>query len=682
MNREEAKKRIIGLTDEINRHNYNYYVLSKPTISDYQFDMLLEELIALEKQFPDLAEPDSPTRHVGGDITREFKQVRHKYPMLSLGNTYSEEEIRDFEDRVHKLIGDDVEYVCELKFDGVAIGLTYRDGLLVQAVTRGDGVQGDDVTTNVKTIHSIPLRLHGSGYPDEFEIRGEIIMPHQSFERLNAQRIEEGEEPFANPRNSASGSLKLQDSRETAKRKLDCYLYYLPGGNLPCSTHYDCLQAAGSWGFKISAFMAKCRNISEIFEYINTWNISRFELPFNIDGVVIKVNSLRQQEMLGYTAKSPRWSIAYKFKAERVSTKLISVDFQVGRTGTVTPVANLEPVLLAGTVVKRATLHNADVMESLGLHNGDHVFVEKGGEIIPKIISVDPEYRDPGAAQIGFITTCPECGTPLVRKEGEAAFYCPNESGCPPQIKGKLEHFISRRAMDIDTLGYEKIQLLYDKGLVKDVADIYDLTEEKLLGLEKTYESEEGKKGKKISFREKTVSNILKGIEASKNAGFERVLYAIGIRYVGETVAKKLAVHFGSVDNLVKASFEELTEAEEIGEKIAQSILSFFSVPINIEVIRRLREKGLQFEVKSRQSVLKSNRLEGKTFVVSGVFEGYSRDEIKQMIEDHGGKNTGSVTSKTSYLLAGENMGPEKRKKAESLKITILPLAEFLKMIE
>ena len=682
MNKEEAKQRITELTDQINRHNYNYYVLAKPVVSDYDFDMLLEELIRLETEFPEFASPDSPTRRVGGEITKEFRQVRHKYPMLSLANTYSEEDVKDFEERIHKIIGEEVEYVCELKFDGVAVGLTYRDGILSQAVTRGDGVQGDDVTTNVKTIRSIPLRLLGSGFPEEFEMRGEIILPHESFERMNAERQEEEEEPFANPRNAAAGTLKMQDSKEVARRKLDCILYYVFGDNLPFATHYESLVAARSWGFKTSTAIAKCRNIDEIFEYINNWNTGRFELPFNIDGVVIKVNSLAQQQLLGFTAKSPRWAIAYKFKAERVTTKLLSVDYQVGRTGAVTPVANLAPVQLAGTTVKRATLHNADVMASLDLQHDDFVFVEKGGEIIPKIISVDLEQRISGTEPYTFITTCPECKTPLIRNEGEAAWYCPNESGCPPQIKGKLEHFISRKAMNIDSLGEGKIELLFDRDLVKNISDLYDLRSEQLLGLEKTYPATDGKREKKISFREKTVQNIMAGIEKSKSVGFERVLFAIGIRYVGETVAKKLATHFESIGNLMKASREELIEAEEIGEKIAQSIIDYFSVQKNLETIERLKQHGLQFEMKAGDTPKKSDKLSGKSFVVSGVFQKFSRDDIKAMIEEHGGKNVGSVSSKVSYLLAGENMGPEKRKKAQALNIPVITEDDFFKMIE
>lgn len=681
MNREEARQRIGQLTAEINLHNHNYYDLSMPTITDYEFDRLLEELIRLEKEFPEFADPASPSQRVGGGIIKEFLQVRHTYPMRSLSNTYSEEEVRDFESRVHKLLGEDTEYICELKFDGVAIGLTYRDGVLVQAVTRGDGVQGDDVTTNVRTIHSIPLRLQGDNYPSLLEIRGEIILPRKSFENINRKRLEEEEEPFANPRNAASGSLKMQDSKEVARRRLDCYLYYLPG-DVPFSTHYECLMAAKKWGFNISKYMAKCRNIDEIFSFINTMNESRHELPFNIDGIVIKVNSLQQQKELGYTAKSPRWAIAYKFKAERVITRLLSIVYQVGRTGAVTPVANLQPVLLAGTVVKRATLHNADIIASLDVRIRDMVYVEKGGEIIPKIVGVDLDQRPASAESVVFAKNCPECGTPLLRNEGEAAHYCPNEAGCPPQIKGKLEHFISRKAMNIDSLGEGKIGILYDNKLVANVADLYDLRADQLLGLEKVYEATENKKEKKISFREKTVENILKGIERSKETGFERVLYAIGIRFVGETVAKKLAAHFISIDLIMKATFEELKEAEEIGEKIAGSILDFFKEPKNQEIIRRLKEKGLHFEIREEEKILKSEKLKGMTFVVSGTFEKFSRDEIKKEIEIHGGKNAESISSRTTFVLAGENMGPEKLKKANSLKIPVISESDFLRMLD
>ncbi len=677
----EAKNRIAFLSEEIRKHNYNYYILSRPVISDYDFDMLMEELIRLENEFPDLREPDSPSLQVGGEITREFKPVTHKYPMLSLGNTYSEEEIREFEARIHKLIGDDVEYVCELKFDGVAIGLTYRHGRLSQAVTRGDGVQGDDVTANVRTIRSIPLRLRGSGFPDEFEIRGEVILPHASFEKMNAQRSAEGEEPFANPRNAASGSLKMQDSGEVARRNLDSFFYYLPGRDLPYKTHYECLMAAKSWGFKVSEFAVRCKSIGEITDYLETWEKEREHLPFDIDGVVIKVNDLRQQEMLGYTAKSPRWAIAYKFKAERAATRLLSVSFQVGRTGAVTPVANLQPVLLAGTVVKRATLHNADVIASLDVRTGDTVWVEKGGEIIPKITGVVQEQRSPDAFPFGFITRCPECGTPLLRNEGEAAWYCPNETGCPPQIKGRLEHFISRKAMNIESLGEGKIEVLFDNSLVRNAADLYDLTYDRLFGLEKILPPGDDGKERRISFREKTVENILKGIEASRKTGFDRVLYALGIRYVGETVARKLAVHFGSIDSLAAADHQTLTEAEEIGDRIARSLTGWFADEQNRGLLARLKAAGLRFTLDEPLVARISDKLAGKTFVVSGVFTRFSRDELKKAVEAHGGKNTGSVSAKTSYLLAGENMGPEKRRKATKLGVPILSETDFLAMI-
>ncbi|MFZ4522547.1 MAG: NAD-dependent DNA ligase LigA [Bacteroidales bacterium] len=681
MEESEVKERIRVLADEIRRHNHNYYVLSKPTIGDFEFDMLLKELTSLEKEYPELAEPDSPTQHVGGGITKEFRQVEHKYPMLSLGNTYSEEEISDFEQRIHKIIGDEVEYVCELKFDGVAIGLTYQQGRLVQAVTRGDGIRGDDVTSNVKTIRSIPLKLHGNGFPDQFEIRGEIILPHASFKKMNDQRLEDGEEPFANPRNAASGSLKMQDSAEVGRRNLDAFFYYLPDNNLPFNTHYECLMAAKSWGFKISDFAVKCKTSEDIFDYLQTWNVARHELPFDIDGIVIKVNDLKQQELLGHTAKSPRWAISYKFKAEQVSTKLLSVVFQVGRTGAVTPVANLQPVQLAGTVVKRASLHNAGIIATLDVRIGDTVFVEKGGEIIPKIIGVDLEKRVGGASILEFISHCPECGTALVRTEGEAAWYCPNENGCPPQIKGKLEHFISRKAMNIDSLGEGKIEILFDNGLVHNCSDLYGLTYDSLIGIEKAYDATDDRKERIVSFRDKTVVNILKGIEVSKQTTFDRVLYALGIRFVGETVAKKLTAHFISIDHLAAANYEALVEVEEIGEKIAQSILYWFSVPKNIELIDRLRSSGISFIMDESLESRLSDKLAGKTFVVSGVFENFSRDELKKAIEAHGGKSTGSISAKTTYILAGENMGPEKRKKAEKLGVAIISESDFISLI-
>ena len=682
MLKEEAKLRIDALRKELNEHNYYYYVLSHPLISDYDFDMLMNELINLERDFPEFIDSNSPSQRVGGEITKEFQQVKHKYQMLSLSNTYSFEELKEFDERVKKVIGDNFEYVCELKYDGLSIGLTYVNGQLKHAVTRGDGEKGDDVTANVKTIKSIPLELHGNDYPDEFEIRGEIIMPHKSFERLNKEREEIGEEPFANPRNAASGSLKMQDSREVAKRGLDCYLYYLLGKKLPAESHYNNLIKAKDWGFKISEYMVKCENIEGVFDYIKSLEKEKDNLDFDIDGAVIKVNSYQHQEMLGFTAKSPRWAIAYKFKAERVSTKLLSVDFQVGRTGAITPVANLQPVQLAGTVVKRATLHNADQIEKLDMYDGDFVFVEKGGEIIPKIISVDESKRDMSSLnKIQYISHCPECGTLLVRKESESIHYCPNEEGCPPQIKGKLEHFISRKAMNIDSLGEGKIEILFDKGLVRNVADLYNLTYENLIGLEKEYIIDDEKK-RIVKFREKTVENILKGIAESKNVPFERVLFSIGIRYVGETVAKKIAIHCRNINALVNSSVDELTEIDEVGSKIAESIVSFFGNNKNIELIEKLKASELQFETSEGLKLLITDKLQGKSFVVSGIFTKFSREQLKKIIEENGGKNVSSISSKTNYVLAGDNMGHEKKKKATSLNIPMISEDEFLKMLE
>ena len=679
MNEQEAKTRIGQLTRELQQHNYNYYVLAKPIISDYDFDQLLKELEVLEKQFPQYRLPDSPTLRVGGDITKEFKTVKHRHPMMSLSNSYSEEEIREFINRVTKAVGNDVEFVCELKYDGVAISLTYENGVLVQAVTRGDGVRGDDVTNNIKTIKTIPLRLQGA-YPEELEVRGEIFMPHAGFNRLNNEREEIGDAPFANPRNATAGSIKMQDPKEVAKRPLDCIIYYVPQELPGIETHYDAIRYVGSLGIKTSNNIALCRKEEEIFEFINDWNIGREHLPYDIDGIVIKVNNLALQKKLGYTAKSPRWAIAYKFKAERAETLLTSIDYQVGRTGAVTPVANLQPVQLAGTVVKRASLHNADIIAQLDVRIGDTVYVEKGGEIIPKIVGVNLNKRPAGAEPVHFIDHCPECNTPLVRKEGEAAYYCPNEESCPPQIKGKLEHFISRKAMNIDSLGEGKIEMLFDNGLVKNVADLYDLSYNQLLGLEKTIPADENKKEKKISFQEKTVQNILKGIDNSLAVPFPRVLYALGIRYVGETVAKKLAARFKSIDKLQQATYDELTAVEEIGEKIAESVIQWFQKPVHLEIIRRLKEKGVQMEL-IEETTNVSDVLKGKSFVVSGVFERHSRDEIKNLIEQHGGKNTGSVSSKTDYLLAGDNMGPAKKEKADKLGIPIISEEDFEKMI-
>ena len=682
MDRETAKRLIDKLTQEINKHNFDYYSLSVPTISDYDFDMLLEELVRLEKEFPELALADSPTKRVGGEVTKSFRQIVHKNPMLSLSNTYSEEEVEEFDQRVRKLLGgEDFEYVCELKYDGLAIGLTYKDGMLLHAVTRGDGEKGDDVTTNVKTIKSVPMRLFGGDFPEEFEIRGEIVMPRAEFERLNEERADIGEAPFANPRNAASGSLKMQDSAEVAKRALDCYLYHMIGDKLPFGNHYENLMKTRDWGFKIPIYMVKCKSSQDIFGFIHEWNEAREKLPFDIDGIVIKVNSFEQQRKLGFTAKSPRWAIAYKFKAERVSTKLISIVYQVGRTGAVTPVANLEPVQLAGTTVKRATLHNADQIGRLDIREGDRVFVEKGGEIIPKIVDVDASSRTMFSEPLRYITHCPECGTELVRKDGEAIHYCPNENGCPPQIKGKIEHFISRKAMNIDSLGEGKVEILFDKGLVKNVADIYDLSYESMIGLEKEYVPESGEKVRVVKFREKTVENILKGVEDSKKVPFERVLFALGIRYVGETIAKKLATHFKNIDELEKADFDELKEAEEIGEMIAGAVRGYFNNVENLGIIVGLKEKGLQFSIDESAYEKLSDKLEGKTFVVSGVFS-KPREEIKEMIALHGGKNSGSISSKTSFVLAGENMGPEKRKKAQQLNIPVISEDEFFKMLE
>lgn len=680
MTKEESKKRIDILTTELNEHNYNYYVNSAPTISDYEFDMLLKELENLEKAFPEFALPDSPTKRVGGEITKEFKQVVHLYPMLSLGNTYSEQELTEFTNRVKKTIGGDVEFVCELKYDGVAVGLRYENGRLMQAVTRGDGEKGDDVTANIKTIRSIPLKLRGSGFPETFEIRGEVMLPHSSFKKLNEAKTEIGEAPFANPRNAASGSLKMQDSRQVSERNLDCFLYFILGENLPYNNHYDSLTEARKWGFKIPMFMAKCRTNEDIFDFINYWDKERDNLPFDIDGVVVKVNDFGLQQELGFTAKSPRWAISYKFKAERVSTKLLSISYQVGRTGAVTPVANLVPVLLAGTTVKRASLHNADIISKLDVRVGDMVFVEKGGEIIPKIIGVDISKRLPDAQIVTFAQNCPECGAALIRAEGEAAFYCPNENGCPPQIKGKLEHFISRKAMNIDSLGEGKIELLFEKGLIGNVADLYDLKESDLLGLEKVLPATDDKKERKVSFQKKTTENIINGLRASVSVPFQRVLFALGIRYVGETVAKKLAEHFRNINNIQKANFAELIFVSEIGAIIAESVVNFFGKESNLQIIERLKVKGIQFEMEEK-ALTKSGKLAGKSFVVSGVFSNFSRDEIKNVIEENGGKNVGSISAKTDFVLAGENMGPAKLEKATQLGVKIISETEFIEML-
>ena len=686
MTKEEARNRIAELSDTIEYHNRRYYILNQPSISDYEFDMLMEELISLEKLFPEYALPSSPTKRVGGDLTKEFPTVRHRYPMLSLSNSYNRGEIVDFIKRIEKTIDEPVEFVCELKFDGVSISLTYEDGILTRGVTRGDGAQGDDVTTNVKTIRSIPLKLKGD-YPNFLEMRGEIIMPHDSFRNTNREREELGLPLFANPRNAAAGTIKLFDSREAANRRLDNYCYYMMSDNIPYETHYESLMAAREWGFNISNHIALCKNIDEIEDFINYWDTERKNLPFDIDGIVIKVNSFAQREILGLTAKSPRWAIAYKFKAEQVKTRLLSVDFQVGRHGTITPVANLQPVQLAGTTVKRATLNNADFIKQLDLHYNDIVKVEKGGEIIPKIVGIDVESRNDEQSEVQFIERCPECGAKLIQNEGEAAWYCPNSSGCPPQIKGKIEHFISRKAMNIESLGEGKVQVLFDNNLIKNYADLYDLTYEKMFGLENVvvinddFNLQDNPKTRKVSFKEKTVNNILKSLQKSKEVPFARVLFALGIKEVGEVTAKILANTFGDIDAIASASVEELQEVNTVGVTIAESIRNFFDKPENIIIIERLKKAGLQFN-NEKKAVSESQALAGKSIVVSGVFSSFSRDEIKQLIEYHGGKNSSSISSKTDFLLAGEKMGPEKKKKAEALNVKIINEDEFLKMIE
>lgn len=684
MNEEQAKEQIEQLTQELNHHNHLYYVKAQPVISDYEFDMLLEQLKKLEADFPQYASPNSPSKRVGGDITKNFPTVKHKYPMLSLENSYSIEDIADWEKRLKKLVDGEVEYVCELKYDGVAIGITYTGGELSHAVTRGDGVEGEDITPNVRTIRSVPLKLTGQGFPAEFEIRGEIFLPRASFEKMNKEREEAGEPLYANPRNTAAGTLKQQDSAIVAKRGLDSFLYGFYSENNPFRNHYESVTTCAAWGFKTPApekkFIALCKGIDEIIEFINYWDETRRKLDFDIDGIVIKVNDYRQQEELGFTAKSPRWAIAYKFKAETVSTVINSISFQVGRTGAITPVANLQPVLLAGTTVKRASLHNADQIEKLDIRPGDTVYVEKGGEIIPKVIGVDLAKRPENSEPFQYITHCPECGTGLVRTEGEAQHYCPNDMGCRPQILGKIEHFIGRRAMDITSIGGETISGLYDKGLVKNYADLYNLDFDQLIGLELTVgEAEEEGPVKKRSLQKKSVENILAGIEASKQVPFERVLFAMGIRYVGETVAKKLAKHFKNIDNLRAANLEQLQEADEIGEKIAQSITAFFSDPANNQLAERLRTAGLQMETVADES--HSDKLKGITIVVSGTFSHFSRDAIKESIEKNGGKVASGISKKTNFVLAGADMGPSKLQKANDLGVKIISEDEYLAMI-
>ena len=662
-----VKDKIKALREALEQHNYNYYVLSAPTISDREFDEMMKELQILEEAHPEYADPHSPTQRVGSDLSKEFEQVVHKYPMLSLGNTYSEDEVKDFYERIARDLNEPFEIVAELKYDGTSISLTYEDGRLVRAVTRGDGTRGDDVTANVKTIRSVPLKLMGDRYPATFEIRGEILLPWAEFDRLNMEREEQEEPLFANPRNAASGTLKQQNPAVVAARKLDAYFYYLLGEELPAETHFDNLEAARSWGFKIPNVIRVCNSLEDIYDYIAYWDVERKNLPVATDGIVLKVNSLRQQRNLGFTAKSPRWAIAYKFQAERAVTRLNSVSFQVGRTGAVTPVANLEPVLLAGTTVKRASLHNADIIEGLDLHLGDKVFVEKGGEIIPKIVGVDVEARGLLVGdKVRFIRSCPECGTPLMRPEGEAAHYCPNEAGCPPQIKGKIEHFVTRRAMNIN-MGPETVEDLYEAGYIKDTADLYTLEIADLLRLER--------------WADKSARNLMASLEESKQVPFERVLYGLGIRFVGETVAKRLVSAFHSMEQLEQASFEDLTAVDEIGERIARSIIAYFADERNRTLVNRLMEYGLQMSVPEEKLANRSEKLKGLSIVISGTFAKHSRDEYKAMIEQHGGKNSGSVSGKTDYILAGDNMGPAKLEKAAKLGVKIINEDEFLNMI-
>lgn len=678
MNKDQAKERIAKLSKELNEHNHRYYVLDEPTVSDFEFDKMLEELMRLEKEYPELLSPDSPSQRVGGTVTKEFKSVKHRYPMLSLGNTYSEEELHDFDERIRKAIGEKLEYVCELKYDGVSISMRYEDGHLVQAVTRGDGEKGDDVTANIRTIRSVPLKLIGKGYPAEFEVRGEIFMPKKVFLKINEQiRSEMTEDGFSeeeifekllkNPRNATSGTLKQQDSKMVAARRLDCYFYSLLGEQLPANSHYENLLAARKWGFKVSPHMEKFSSLQGVQRYLDRWDKERHDLDVETDGVVIKVNAYDQQQFLGFTAKSPRWAIAYKFKAAQAVTELLSISYQVGRTGAITPVANLKPVFLAGTTVKRASLHNADIIEKLDVRIGDHVFVEKGGEIIPKITAVDLSKRPASSKPVAYITTCPECGTKLVRREDEAAHYCPNYTGCPPQIVGNIVHFAARRAMDIDSLGAETIEALYTAGLIRNFADIYDLKEEDLLKMER--------------MGEKSAENLLKGIEASKAIPFERVLYAIGIRHIGETTAKKLAYSFKNIEVLMKADEQQLLEVGDVGEVIARSVVEYFASPKNREIIDRLKKKGLTFELSEEALANTSEKLKGMTFVVSGVFTKFSRDDLKKAIEKNGGKVSGSVSGKTSFIVAGENMGPEKLKKAEKLGVKVISEDDFSNMI-
>jgi DNA ligase (NAD+) len=666
MKKSEAKERIEKLRMEIEEHNHRYYVLNQPLITDFEFDILLNELDTLEKKFPEFNSWNSPTRRIGSDLTREFEQYEHKYPMLSLGNTYSEEELRKFDAGIKKNTSESIEYVCELKFDGASISITFKNGTLFRAITRGDGNKGDDVTLNVKTIKSIPLKISEKPIPEEFVIRGEILMPGAVFKRLNGERQKAGITPFANPRNAAAGTLKLLDPRIVATRSLDCMVYFLLAEELPFDNHYENLKKASEWGFRVADSIRLCRNIDEVFQFISFWESERKNLPYDTDGVVVKVNSLKLQEELGFTAKSPRWAIAYKYKAEEASTRLLSVTFQVGRTGTVTPVANLEPVLLSGSTVKRATLHNADHIANLDLHLNDMVFVEKGGEIIPKIVGVDLSFRTEKSKKVVFIESCPECGTALFKNEGEANHYCPNYLHCPPQIKGRLEHFISRKAMDIDGLGEETIDLLFSKNLIRNFSDLYDLRNEQLVPLER--------------LGEKSASNILKSIKKSVDTPYQRVLFALGIKHVGETVAKTISGRFRTIDELINATPDQLTSVHEIGPKIAASIITYFSDDENLQIIERLRSNGVKFFA-DKETSLAGNILNGKTIVISGIFQKHSRDEYKEIIEKNGGKNSTSVSGNTSFILAGENMGQSKKEKAEELKVPLMSETDFLKEI-
>lgn len=666
----EAKAQIETLSAELKQHNYNYYVLAQPSISDIDFDKKLKALAALEKQFPELLDPNSPTQKVGGEITKEFETVKHQWPMLSLGNTYNEQDLLDFDQRIQKAIGNNFEYVVELKFDGLSISLSYENGKFVRAVTRGDGTQGDVVTNNIKTIHAIPHHLKPGNYPDMFEIRGEVFMHKKAFERLNQERLDNGEVTYANPRNFASGTVKLQDSAEVAKRPLDCFLYFFYAHKNQFKTHWESLQTVKQWGFPVCEHTALCSNIQEVLAFIKTWETERFKLSYDIDGIVLKVNSFAQQEELGFTAKSPRWAISYKYKAASAETILESVGYQVGRTGAVTPVAHLKPVLLAGTTVKRATLHNANEIARLDLYEGDTIFVEKGGEIIPKITGVNLDKRRPDLKPVIYATNCPRCGTFLVRKEGEAAYYCPNDEGCPPQIVGKIQHFIGRKAMNIEGLGDETIESFYKKGFLQHISDLYELDKhiDELRTLER--------------FGEKSIANMVQGLEKSKEMPFEKVLFGLGIRFVGETVARKLARFFKTIEALQQATFEELIVVDEIGDRIAESLIEYFNVPQHLEQIEKLKIAGLQFAVKEEVNVLQSEQLAGKSFIISGVFEQFSREELKQMIEQNGGKILGSISAKLNYLVAGDNMGPAKLEKAQKLNIPTISEQELLEMIK